>query len=156
MFLCCLVVTCGYCWYSVIYVVVVKMQEIERVNRVWSTDSMFCKPNIKIPVTFSSDRSSSSPDQSPDLSSTRSMSKRYCVDSLPSQPDDPRDVDERVSSGEEVRSKTDVRRRKGNDVVSVTAECGEDGVKNISDILSCADLQLQSSRVFVEKLAKRR
>ena len=59
----------------------------------------------------------------------------------------------RESDGEEVRSKQRVRRQRSE---SVTATCGEDGVKNIADILNCADLQLQASRDFAEKLAQRR
>ena len=55
---------------------------------------------------------------------------------------------------EEVRSKHWAARRKRSE--SVTAECGEDGVKSIKDILSCADVQLQASKDFAEKLAKRR
>lgn len=54
---------------------------------------------------------------------------------------------------EEVRSKPRVRRQRAE---SVTATCGEDGVKSITDILNCADVQLQTSRDFAEKLAQRR
>lgn len=56
---------------------------------------------------------------------------------------------------EEVRSKLTSRARKQR-AESVTAECGEDGVKSIMDILNCADVQLQTSRDFAKKLAKRR
>ena len=59
-----------------------------------------------------------------------------------------------LDPGDEVRSKNRPRQKRRAD--SVTAECGEDGVKNIKDILNCADMQLQASKEFAERLAKRR
>jgi hypothetical protein len=58
------------------------------------------------------------------------------------------------SEDEEVRSKLSRPRRQRSD--TMTAQCGEDGVKSIMDILNCADVQLQASRDFAEKMARRR
>ena len=58
-----------------------------------------------------------------------------------------------VAEDEEVRSKPRGQRLRSE---TVTAECGANGVKSIWDILTCADMQLQASRDFAEKLAKRR
>ena len=60
---------------------------------------------------------------------------------------------ESLGDGEEVKSKLRTRRQRSE---SMTASIGEDGVKNIKDILNCADIQLQASREFADKLAQRR
>lgn len=126
----------------------------------WSSESLFCKPHIKIPVSASSSENSlsTSPRISPDLITIVSMERTSGKDSASETSADSRLVDERESSGEEVRSKLDVGRRRRKHVISVdtTAKCDESGVKSISDILKCADLQLKSSQLFMEKLAKRR
>ena len=56
-------------------------------------------------------------------------------------------------SDEEVRSKVNSSRRRYE---SSSATCGDDGVKSIADILSCADEQLRRSKEFADKLARRR
>ena len=65
-------------------------------------------------------------------------------------------TDYRERSGDEIRSELVTGRDRMRSREDVTAKCGEDGVKSIVDILNCADVQLQISRSFVEKLAKRR
>ena len=137
-----------------------QVHEIERVNGMWSTDSMFCKTSIKIPVSFNSSSDVSmtnSLDRSPDHTSTTVVA-RICrsVDTCPSQSADHRGSNDCENSGEEIRSKLDTKRQRKRNSLSVTAECGEDGVKSIMDVLECADIQLRISQEFVEKLAKKR
>ncbi len=129
---------------------------------------MFCKPTIKIPISSYHSNNSShtpSPSSSPGtqrhnhspgtrrhMLSSRDLSQQLANGSgLPSHhPDEFRPP---LDPGDEVRSKNRTRQRRAE---SVTAECGEDGVKSIMDILNCADVQLQASKEFAEKLAKRR
>ncbi len=129
-------------------------------NGVWSTESLFCKPHIKIPVfASSSDNSlSTSPRRSPDFIRTSTGTMEH--DGRGGRTDlltgDSRLLEEGLN--EEVRPKTDIRRHKKNvenSVSASSAKCDESGVKNISDILNCADLQLKNSRLFIEKLAKK-
>ena len=137
------------------------MQDIVKVNGVWNTEALLCKPHIKIPVSASSSENSlsTSPLTSPDLISTTPMERAPGMNSAPDSLLDSRLVEELDSSGEEVRSKLDGRRQKRNQHVlaqNTTAQCDKTGVKNITDILNCADVQLKNSRLFVEKLAKRK
>ena len=133
-----------------------QVQDIERLNGVWSTDSMFSKPSLKIPFSSHSNESShaNTPRDSPVLrprnmaaTSSEGVSAGLAngLSRHSAAPDPGQD--------EEVRSKPRGRRQRAE---SSTASCGEDGVKSIMDILSCADVQLQASRDFAEKLAKRR
>ena len=136
------------------------MQEIERLNGVWNTDSMFSKSSIKIPINHHSNDSSCSNSIS---GSPALAQKRMSGWDSPGSQESPGSWDPTQNRSrspcetellkEEVRSKLDVRLQKP---ASCTAECGEDGVKSIADILNCADKQLQNSRDFIEKLAKKR
>ena len=81
------------------------------------------------------------------------MDKKTSTSSVGSIPNGAHLEDEKESSGEEVRSKFSVRQQKSK---LSTSTCSEDGVKNILDILNCADEQLATSRIFAEKLAARR
>ena len=143
---------------------------------------MFSKSFLKIPMSFNSNESShtNSPAESPvrfihaaaassDLlggmanggSSRHTTIDRSCVGGHERIPEV---IQERghvgtpehsIGQDEEVRSKHSSRARRQR-AESVTAVCGENGVKSIMDILNCADVQLQTSKDFAEKLAKRR
>ncbi len=116
---------------------------------------MYSRTIIKIPLL--NDSLDSSPSGSPSLNqrhlSNMSSHSNSSDPLAENQSTRSSNDDVRAEEAEEVRSKFGPRRDR---TMSCTAECGDDGVKNIMDIFNCADVQLQMSKDFAEKLAKRK
>lgn len=110
---------------------------------------MFSKSSIKIPANYHSNESSHS--NSPGHSPMLTPKLMAATNDQSGRSNGLRHQD--AGQDEEVRSKPRTRKQRSE---STTAVSGEDGVKSIKDILNCADAQLQHSREFAEKLAKRR
>lgn len=128
----------------------VTVEQIQRLNNLWTSDSLHLRPILKIPVIHSNESSrSGSPITVPP------KQHRASVDQLPSKLSESETVTsyngDRLEDDDEVRSKNSVRRRDESD----SASSGDGGVKTIAGILSSADEQLKISRQFAEKLAKR-
>ena len=130
-----------------------QIQQIQRMNNLWNTDSLHIRPILKIPVLKSNESSRSG---SPINTSIMSGQRRASSEQLPFE--NGRQKSQTISSfnghtleeDEEVRSKNSSRRRYESDSVA-----DGEGVKTIAGILNSADEQLILARQFAEKLAQR-
>ncbi len=128
-----------------------QIEQIQRMNNLWNTDSLHIRPVLKIPVPSYSNDSSRS--ESPQMSSQRRLSSEQ-LSTLSVEGGHQKNLSSSNLNGHILEEKEEEVRSKNSSFGQNHSDSGE-GVKSIAGILSSADEQLIMARQFAEKLALR-